>query len=279
MKKFEHGTYVGERALFSTHNASFVDCVFKDGESPLKESSDLDISKCSFEWKYPLWYCRNVVVKNSTILETARSGIWYTKNIRITDSEIASPKTFRRAAHIIVENCKLSNASETLWNCDHIRMQNVYVKGDYLGLNSSNVEIDNLHLDGNYCFDGGKNITIRNSVLNSKDSFWNSENVLIENCDIDGEYIAWNSKNLTFKNCRIKSHQGFCYIKGLKLINCELINCDLIFEYCEDIEIDVTSTIDSVKNPISGVIKSKGIKELIMEEDKIDPKKTKIYEI
>ena len=279
MKKFEHGTYVGERALFSTHNASFVDCVFKDGESPLKESSDLDISKCSFEWKYPLWYCHNVVVKDSTILETARSGIWYTHHILLEDTDISSPKTFRRASDITIKNCKIPNAQETLWSCDKVKMENVYVKGDYLGLNSSNVEIDNLHLDGNYCFDGGKNITIRNSVLNSKDSFWNSENVLIENCDIDGEYIAWNSKNLTFKNCRIKSHQGFCYIKGLKLINCELIDCDLIFEYCEDIEIDVTTTIDSVKNPISGVIKSKGIKELIMEEDKIDPKKTKIYEI
>ena len=113
-------------------------------------------------------------------------------------------------------------------------------------------------------------------VLNSKDSFWNSRNILIENCIVNGEYIAWNSENLTFKNCTITSHQGFCYIKNLKLINCTLIDCDLIFEYCENIEIDVNSKIDSVKNPISGKIVSRGIDTLIMEEDKIDPPKTKI---
>ena len=276
MKQFKNGTYVGERALFSTHDASFYECTFKDGESPLKESSNLDIHSCSFEWKYPLWYCRNVKVDNSRLLETARSGIWYTHNIEITNSDISAPKTFRRSSHIIVKDSKIPNAQETLWGCDDITFQNVYVKGDYLGLNSSNVTIDNLHLDGNYCFDGGKNITIRNSVLKSKDSFWNSENVLIENCEIDGEYIAWNSKNLVFKNCKIKSLQGFCYIKGLKLINCELIDCNLIFEYCEDIDIDVITEIDSVKNPISGVIRSKGIKELIMDENEVDPSKTKI---
>ena len=276
MKKYEHGTYVGERALFMSKDASFYECTFKDGESPLKESSNLDITSCSFEWKYPLWYCHNVKVRNSVFKDTARSGIWYTHNIEIVDSDISAPKTFRRASHIVVRNSKIPNAQETLWGCDEVVLENVYVKGDYLGLNTTNVTIDKLHLDGNYCFDGGKNITIRNSILNSKDSFWNSENVLIENCEIDGEYIAWNSKNLVFKNCRIKSLQGFCYIKGLKLINCELIDCNLIFEYCEDIDIDVITEIDSVKNPISGVIKSKGIKKLIFDDKAIDSSKTKI---
>lgn len=276
MKKFENGTYVGERALFMSKDASFYECTFKDGESPLKESSNLDISHSHFEWKYPLWYCKDVVVKDSNFLETARSGIWYTHNIYMERCDISAPKTFRRASHIHIKDSKIPNAQETLWGCDEVVLENVYVKGDYLGLNATNVTIDKLHLDGNYCFDGGKNITIKNSVLNSKDSFWNSENVLIENCEIDGEYIAWNSKNLVLKNCRIKSLQGFCYIKGLKLINCELIDCNLIFEYCEDIDIDVATEIDSVKNPISGVIKSKGIKELIFDDKAIDSSKTKI---
>ena len=276
MKKYEHGTYIGERALFMSKDASFFECTFKDGESPLKESSNLDISHCHFEWKYPIWYCSDVVVKDSNFLITARSGIWYTHNIQMERCDISAPKTFRRASHIYLKDCKIPNALETMWNCEHIKMENVEVTGDYLGLNSSHVEIDNLHLDGNYCFDGGSDIVIRNSVLNSKDSFWNSKNVLIENCIVNGEYIAWNSENLTFKNCTITSHQGFCYIKNLKLINCTLIDCDLIFEYCENIEIDVDSRIDSVKNPISGRIISRGIDTLIMEEDKIDPSKTKI---
>ena len=276
MKHYRNGTYIGERALFKTIGALIEDSVFKDGESPLKESSNLDISNTSFEWKYPLWYCKDVKVKKCIFLDTARSGIWYTNNIEIKDSDISAPKTFRRSSFISVIDSNIPNAQETLWNCHHVKLKNVKVKGDYLGLNSKDVEIDNLYLDGNYCFDGCENITIRNSTLISKDSFWNSKNILIENSIVDGEYIAWNSEDLTFKNCTITSHQGFCYIKNLKLINCKLIDCDLIFEYCENIEIDVNSEITSIKNPISGVITSKGIKEIIFDDPQIDKSKTSI---
>ena len=33
--------FTGERALFNTHNAVIEECLFHDGESPLKESSSL----------------------------------------------------------------------------------------------------------------------------------------------------------------------------------------------------------------------------------------------
>ena len=58
--------------------------------------------------------------------------------------------------------------------------------------------------------------------------------------------------------------------------NCKLLNTDLCFELCEDIEADISSNIDSVKNPISGMIKAESIGELIMDEKYIDPSKTKI---
>ena len=66
----------GERAMYNTHNAKFVDCTFADGESPLKECSNLELDNCIFKWKYPLWYCDNIKVHNTTWLDTARSGIW-----------------------------------------------------------------------------------------------------------------------------------------------------------------------------------------------------------
>ena len=78
----------GERALFKSHDLKVEDSVFADGESPLKESDHLDISGSIFKWKYPLWYCNHVNLKNSTLLETARSGIWYTHHINIKDSVI-----------------------------------------------------------------------------------------------------------------------------------------------------------------------------------------------
>ena len=259
--------FVGERALFMTNNAVIEHVLFHDGESPLKESSDLLINNCTFQWKYPLWYTNNVEVNDTTLLESARSGIWYVNHLKMNKCLIEAPKTFRRANDVVLNDCELPNASETFWKCTNIKLNNVKASGDYFLMNSLDVEIDNLVLNGNYFFDGGKNIVIRNSILNSKDSFWNVENATVINCKINGEYLGWNSKNLTFINCEISSLQGLCYIKGLKMINCKLLDTSLSFEYCEDIDAEIVDEIVSVKNPTSGVIKCKGVKELIINDN------------
>ena len=195
----------------------------------------------------------------------------------MNDCLIDAPKTFRRGSFITLNNCKLNNAAETFWSCTNITLNNVYAKGDYFMMNIDKAEISNLTLDGNYFLDGAKNVVVKDSTLNSKDSFWNTENVTAINCKIVGEYLGWNSKNLTFINCEISSLQGLCYIKGLKLVNCKLTDTSLSFEYCEDIDADVIDEVVSIKNPTSGVIKVKGVKELIIDENTKDfDKKVKI---
>lgn len=257
----------GERALFKSNDIKVEQSVFEDGESPLKESKNLEIKDTIFKWKYPLWYCQNVDVTDSTLLETARSGIWYTHHILMKDSVIDAPKTFRRGRYITLDHVSISNAQETLWNCQNIQLNHVQAKGDYFAMNSENIEIDHLRLSGNYCFDGGKNIVIRNSKLISKDAFWNCENVTVYDSVIIGEYLAWNSKNITFINCTIESLQGLCYIEGLKMVNCKLMNTTLAFEFCKNIDADIHSHIDSITHPLSGVIKAKSIGEIIMDEN------------
>ena len=273
-KKYQGGEYQGERALFMLENASLEEVRFFNGESPLKESKNLDINKCRFEWKYPLWYATNIYVKESYLAEMARSGIWYTKNITMDSCVIDAPKTFRRSKDITLNMCSINHADETFWSCENIKLNCVSAKGDYFMMNSDGVEINHLELDGNYFLDGSKNVVVRDSILNSKDSFWNTENVLVINCKIIGEYLGWNSKNITFINCEISSLQGLCYIKGLKLINCKLLDTSLSFEYCEDIDAEIVDEIISVKNPTSGIIKAKTIKELIIDENSRDYNKS-----
>ena len=48
----------GERALFQGENLRIVDTIFDDGESPLKESRNIELTGSMFKWKYPLWYSR-----------------------------------------------------------------------------------------------------------------------------------------------------------------------------------------------------------------------------
>lgn len=276
MKEVKQQYLTGERALYNAKDLEIIDTTFADGESPLKESNNIKIKNSIFKWKYPLWYSNNIECNNTILLETARSGIWYTNNITFVDSMIEAPKTFRRASKITLINTDMPIADETMWNSSDIVMENVRAKGNYFCFNSKNIKAINFNLNGNYAFDGASNIEIDNAYLISKDAFWNTKNVVVRNSTIIGEYLGWNSENLTFENCTIDSLQGFCYIKGLTLKNCKLLNTNLAFEFVSDINAKVLSKIDSVKNPISGVIEAYKIDELILDETLIDPKNTKI---
>ena len=274
-KEIKQKILTGERALFMAHDLQISDSIFTDGESPLKESHDIDVNGSMFKWKYPLWYCKNVNIKDTTWFDMARAGVWYTDHIRVENAIIEAPKNFRRCNDVTLKNVTFPNASETLWNCNDLHMENVTAKGDYFAMNDRNVQISGLNLIGNYSFDGVSNVEIHNAKMLSKDSFWNSENVTVYDSFISGEYLGWNARNLTLINCTIESLQGMCYIDNLVMKNCKLINTTLAFEY-SSVDAEITSKVDSVMNPESGVIRAEHIDELIIEKDKVDPSKTRI---
>lgn len=148
-------------------------------------------------------------------------------------------------------------------------------KGDYFGMDCSNLDIKGLTLIGNYAFDGVKNLTMHHSKLLSKDAFWNCENITIYDSFISGEYFGWNSKNVTLVNCTIESLQGLCYMENLVMKNCRLLNTNLAFEY-STVDAEITSSIESVKNPYTGKIVAENIKELIFDDSTICQEKTLI---
>ena len=262
------GEYVGERALFMLKDTYIEGVRFFDGESPLKESKNLEIYKTTFEWKYPLWYANDIKLKESYFSNTARSGVWYTNNISFESCTIDAQKTFRKSNHIYLRSCYLNHADETFWFCKDVKLDHVRAAGDYFMMGVDGGEVDRLELDGNYFLDGAKNVTVRNSILNSKDAFWNTENVTVINSKIIGEYLGWNSKNLTLINCEISSLQALCYIDGLKLINCKLTDSTLCLEYCSKIDAIILDNVISIKNPTSGIIRLLGsLKYLIVDEN------------
>lgn len=275
MKKYIERKFTGERALFQSYDLDISYCTFADGESPLKESRNLEIRNSLFKWKYPLWYCNNVTVEDSIMFEMARAGIWYTNKISMNNITIEAPKAFRRCNNIKMSKVDMPNASETLWNCSQVTMKDVTAKGDYFAMGSSDIEIDGFTLVGNYSFDGVKNLIIRNAKMLSKDAFWNSENVIVYDSFISGEYLGWNSKNVTFINCTIESLQGMCYMENVVLKNCKVLNTNLAFEY-STVDATVDSSIESVKNPISGKIKAKSIGEVIFDDPEMKEENTEI---
>ena len=273
MEKKVQQYFSGERSLFKQHDLKIIDSVFADGESPLKESSNIFLENTSFQWKYPLWYSHHINLKQCMLLETARSGIWYTDLITLSDCLVEAPKTFRRSSHIKLNHVRFPNASETLWNCSWIEADDITAKGDYFAMNSQNILIRHFELSGNYCFDGAKNVEIHHAKLLSKDAFWNCENVTVYDSYIIGEYLGWNSKNVTFVNCTIESLQGLCYMEQVTLKNCKLIRTTQAFEY-SNVDAVVCGSIDSILNPISGKIVCDHIDSVILDDPTVDKEKT-----
>ena len=275
MKEIRQEYLTGERALFNGENLKIYDTIFADGESPLKESHDIELYGSMFKWKYPLWYCKNITAEDCTWFEMGRAGVWYTDKITVKNAVIEAPKNFRRCHGVTLQNVNFPNAAETLWNCEDVIMEQVTARGDYFAMNSRNMKLRYFHLVGNYSFDGVKNMEIHNARLLSKDAFWNSENVTVYDSFISGEYLGWNARNLTLINCTVESLQGMCYIDNLVMKNCRLLNTTLAFEY-STVDAEINGKIDSVMNPSGGSIRADYIKELIVEKDKVDPDKTVI---
>ena len=278
MQEIKEQRLTGDRALFRSKDLSIEYSIFADGESPLKESRDISLKNTSFQWKYPLWYCRNITVQDCDFAEMARAGIWYTDNITVADTLYEAPKGFRRVKGLTLRNVDLPHAEETLWHCSDVTLENVVAKGDYFAMNCDHMKLDQFRLVGNYCFDGCHDVEVHHAKMLSKDAFWNCENIMVYDSYICGEYLGWNSRNVTFVNCVIESLQGMCYMDDVVMKNCRLLNTTLAFEY-STADVETAGRIESVKNPSAGVIRAGEIGELILNEKEIDPAKTTIITV
>lgn len=268
MKKIENKEFEGERPLYQSHDLHIDHVTIHKGESSIKECSNILATNCQFEGKYVFWETYGFKVKDCLFTEGARSSLWYSKDVEMTDCRVEAPKMFRRMQGIKLNNVQILNGQETLWDCSDIELQNVEINGaDYLGMHAENVKADHYHQEGNYAFQYGKNICITNSLLNSKDAFWEAENITLIDCEINGEYLGWYSKNLHLIRCKVTGTQPLCYCENLIMEDCTLgDDADLAFEY-STIEATLNGHVVSIKNPTSGTILADSIGEIIIDEN------------
>lgn len=262
----------GERPLYKQNNLQLQDVTIHVGESSIKECRQVGAERCQFEGKYVFWECRNVRVKDSLFVPSARSSVWYSEDIEYHNCRIDAPKMFRRAANIRLTDCVLSDAQETLWDCRDVVLENVEIRNaDYLFMHTENIRIANYKQDGNYSFQYAKNVEIHNAVINSKDSFWDSEDCTIYDSEINGEYLGWYAKRLRLVRCHITGEQPLCYAEDLIMEDCTMgEDCNLGFEY-SSVRATIKGTIHSVKNPTTGVISAESIGEIILDENILPP--------
>ncbi len=269
IKRITSKTYSEERALYNLKNARLLLCKFmgeNDGESPLKEASNISVNSCKFYLRYPLWHVNDAQIRATLFAEPSRAPMWYSKNLVFRNSTIESVKAFRECENITLDNLVMKSA-EAIWRCNKVNIVNSDLDSTYLCFESKDINMSKTNFKGKYSFQYVENAIIEDCTLDTKDFLWHANNVTIKNCTIKGEYLGWYSDNLTFINCKIIGTQPLCYCKHLKLIDCEMENCDLSFEF-SFVEATINSSIDSIKNPIGGKIVCKSVGEKIRKQRK-----------
>ena len=266
MQVIESRTMDQERALYGSCGIMVRNCRFDgpaDGESALKESSDVIVEDSYFNLRYPFWHVHGLTINNSEMTDKCRASMWYSDHIEITGSKLHGIKALRECFKVTIDSSSIISP-EFGWSVHGLKMTDTSAESEYFLMRSTDIVFDNVSFKGKYSFQYTENVEIRNSRLDTKDAFWHAKNVTVRDSVVNGEYLAWYSENLTFINCTIKGTQPLCYCKGLKLINCVMEDCDLAFER-SDVEAEILTPVISIKNPLSGRISVPAVGEIIRD--------------
>ncbi len=260
-------TFDEERALYGQDGIKVEDCRFDgpaDGESAFKEGKNIEVKDCFFNLRYPFWHDDNLTISGSEMTDKCRAALWYTNNATITDTKMHGIKALRECSDIRVKDCDIISP-EFGWSVNGIEMKDSSAESEYFMMRSNNLKFENVSLKGKYSFQYITDSVFENCNFNTKDAFWHAKNVVVRNSIVNGEYLAWYCENVTFENCTISGTQPLCYCKNLKLINCRMLDADLAFEKSE-VEATVTTSMISIKNPLSGTINVPEVGEIIMDD-------------
>ena len=267
MQIIENQTFDEERALYGSHEIELRNCRFDgpaDGESALKESGKILVEDCFFNLRYPFWHDTDLTIIGSELTSLCRAALWYSEHVKIENTKLHGIKALRECSDIVMSGCDIVSP-EFGWSVRGIDMTGCSAESEYFMLRSERLHFDNVRLKGKYSFQYITDSVFINCNFDTKDAFWHAKNVVIKDSIIKGEYLAWYCENVTFENCTIIGTQPLCYCKGLKLIDCRMENCDLSFEK-SDVEANILSSVDSIKNPHSGRIIVPSLGELIMDD-------------
>lgn len=269
MKELLNQHYETERSLYNVKEIHLVSCRFEgptDGESPLKESSNIFAETSYFDLRYPFWHDEKVRISDCVFTEKSRAAFWYDNDVEVKNSKLHGIKAFRECTKVSLSDCDILSP-EFLWRDIDVTINHCSLTSEYAFFEDRKVQIDQLTMNGKYSFQYVQGGEIKNSELHTKDAFWHSENLTVRDSLIDGEYLGWYSKNLRLVHCHIKGTQPLCYCQGLVLEDCTMENADFAFEY-SDVTADIKGSILSVKNPRSGKIVADSIGEVILKDSK-----------
>ena len=200
---YENLTLDEERALYGITRATVKDCLFDgpaDGESALKEASDITVESCEFRLRYPFWHVRGGRVVNSTLTDTCRAALWYAARMTIENTTLGGIKALRECDGMTLTGCEIHSA-EFGWLCRGVELTDCKMTGEYPFFMTRGLHLRGVELKGKYSFQYVEDCTIANSCLDTKDAFWHARNITVMDSTVKGEYLGWYSEGLTLVRC------------------------------------------------------------------------------
>ena len=264
MVKIISKTFDEERALYGSKDIYLEKCTFDgpaDGESAMKESSNIEVVDSYFNLRYPFWHDTKVRIKDSEMTELCRAALWYSTDIEVENTKFHGIKALRECSDVIIRDSDIVSP-EFGWSVHNITMTGSRAESEYFMMRSDNLRFENVEMKGKYSFQYIEDSEFVNCRFDTKDAFWHAKNVVVKDSVIKGEYLAWYCENVTFENCLIIGTQPLCYCKNLKLIDCRMQDADLAFEK-SDVNATILSDVISIKNPKSGTIRVNSVQEII----------------
>ena len=125
MERIENQTFDMERALYGSHEISVKNCSFDgpaDGESALKESSDINVEHCFCNLRYPFWHDHRLKITDSEMTPLCRAALWYSDHIEITGTKLHGIKALRECSDIIMKDCHIVSP-EFGWSVKDLKME------------------------------------------------------------------------------------------------------------------------------------------------------------
>ena len=126
MKVISNAEFGGERPLFESHDLRLENVIIRAGESAIKECSNIEAVDCRFEGNYPFWHVHGFVIDRCFFDVGGRSALWYSDNLKMTNTRIDAPKMFREMHGVLALQEFGHQESETAWWHLSVHVQQQY---------------------------------------------------------------------------------------------------------------------------------------------------------
>ena len=138
MKEFKDQQFDEERALYGNNGVYVENCRFDgplDGESALKESSDIEVKNSYFNLRYPFWHDSTLTVSGSHLTENCRAAFWYSDNVRINNTELHGIKALRECRDVEIRDSDIISPEFGWFNHD-VTMEECSAESEYFMMRS-----------------------------------------------------------------------------------------------------------------------------------------------